>query len=85
MNTILKLREDRGLQLIMAGSAAAAVIAFYTYYRLRQAGKTPASEESDSEIHEINDRILYEYGFNLIQGKPHRQAPVRLRQLPHRT
>lgn len=60
MNTIVKLREDRGLQLIMVGSAAAALIAYYTYYRLRQGSKTPAIEESDSDIHEINDRILYE-------------------------
>jgi hypothetical protein len=44
MNTILKLKEDRRLQYIMAGSAFAAVLTFYAIYRFRKNSKTPVND-----------------------------------------
>jgi len=48
MNTILKLKEDKKLQYILAGSTAAALLAFYAMYRIRHSRKTPIEDDSDS-------------------------------------
>lgn len=61
MNTILKLKEDLKPSYVIGASAIAALMAFYAVYKINKSSKTPAIEDSDSEIHEINDRILYEY------------------------
>lgn len=42
MNTILKLKDDKKLQYMVAGSAAAAMIVFYAIYRYKNRTKTPA-------------------------------------------
>lgn len=63
MNTILKLKDDHKLTYILGGSALLAIITGYAFYKTRKTTKTLPLDESDSEIHEINDRILYEYIF----------------------
>lgn len=44
MNTILKLKGDKKLQCIMAGSALAAILTLYAVYRYRKNLKTPVNE-----------------------------------------
>lgn len=61
MNTILKLKDDHKLSYVLGGSALAAIVTLYAVYRMRKTTKTLTVDDSDSEIHEINDRLLYEY------------------------
>lgn len=59
MNTILNFKNEGKMRYMMAG-ALAAILSFYAVYRWRKSNKTPIQQDSDSEIHEINDRLLYE-------------------------
>lgn len=69
MNTILKLKDDHKLSYLLGGSALAAILTFYAFYKMRNTPKTLSMDESDTEIHEINDRLLYEYFFIEIKRK----------------